>query len=64
MSDKLVSFVIPCYRSEKTLEGVVDEIRDTISKLDGYDYESFWLMTVRRILQWMLSDLFVKKILK
>ena len=39
MSDKIVSFVIPCYRSEKTLEGVVDEIRDTIKKLDGYDYE-------------------------
>ena len=39
MSDKLVSFVIPCYRSEKTLDGVVDEIRDTIVKLKGYDYE-------------------------
>lgn len=39
MSDKLVSFVIPCYRSEKTLEGVVDEIRESIVKLAGYDYE-------------------------
>ena len=39
MSDKLVSFVIPCYRSEKTLEGVVDEIRENIVKLAGYDYE-------------------------
>ena len=36
---KLVSFVIPCYRSEATLPGVVKEIRETMDKLDDYAYE-------------------------
>ena len=36
---KLVSFVIPCYRSEKTVGGVVDEIRETMRALPAYDYE-------------------------
>ena len=34
-----VSFVIPCYRSEKTVGGVVDEIKDTMNTLSEYDYE-------------------------
>ena len=34
-----ISFVIPCYRSEKTLEGVVDEIKSVVSGRSGYDYE-------------------------
>ena len=36
---KKVSFVIPCYRSEKTLEGVITEIKDTMGKDGRYDYE-------------------------
>ncbi len=36
---KKVSFVIPCYRSEKTLEHVVAEIRDKMGELTGYNYE-------------------------
>lgn len=37
---KLISFVIPCYRSEKTIELVVDEIINTISERRKYfDYE-------------------------
>lgn len=40
---KLVSFVIPCYRSEQTLPHVVNEIRETINMLQQegrrYDYE-------------------------
>lgn len=36
-----VSFIIPCYRSEKTLEGVVEEIRDTMQALDSYQYDVF-----------------------
>ena len=39
MSKKLVSFVIPCYRSEQTLEGVIDEINTTMKGDDEYDYE-------------------------
>ena len=36
----LLSFVIPCYRSEHTIESVINEIRDTVAKKsDGYDYE-------------------------
>lgn len=34
-----VSFVIPCYRSEKTLSGVVDEIKSTMDKIGKYGYE-------------------------
>ena len=36
---KKVSFVIPCYRSEKTLEGVIKEIKETMTKLNQYMYE-------------------------
>lgn len=36
---KKVSFVIPCYRSEKTLEGVISEIKDTMEGLSQYVYE-------------------------
>ena len=32
-----VSFVIPCYNSEKTITKVVDEILDTIHKEDDYE---------------------------
>ena len=34
-----VSFVIPCYRSEKTLESVIDEIRETMRGLTEYTYD-------------------------
>ena len=34
-----VSFVIPCYRSEKTLSGVVDEIESTMDEIGKYGYE-------------------------
>lgn len=34
-----VSFVIPCYRSEQTITGVVEEIRQAMEKLTGYDFE-------------------------
>ena len=36
---KLVSFVIPCYRSAQTIGGVVGEIDTTMKNLDTYDYE-------------------------
>lgn len=35
----LLSFVIPCYRSEKTIAKVVEEIKTTVEKMEGYDYE-------------------------
>lgn len=35
----LVSFVVPCYRSEKTIAGVAEEIRAAMAKLPGYDWE-------------------------
>lgn len=38
-SKKLVSFVIPCYRSSQTLPGVVSEIEETMEKLTKYDFE-------------------------
>ena len=41
----LVSFVIPCYRSEKTLPAVIEEINVTMEKIEGYD-EKWQLKTV------------------
>lgn len=35
----LLSFVIPCYRSELTIEKVIDEIKDTVGQREAYDYE-------------------------
>ncbi|MBO6231127.1 MAG: glycosyltransferase family 2 protein [Ruminiclostridium sp.] len=35
----LLSFVIPCYRSQNTILKVVDEIERTVKTRDGYDYE-------------------------
>ena len=35
----LLSFVIPCYRSEMTISKVVDEIVNTVSEKSQYDYE-------------------------
>lgn len=35
----LISIVIPCYKSEKTIERVVDEIRSTIQAVKEYDYQ-------------------------
>lgn len=34
-----LSFVIPCYRSEKTIKTVVDEIVETMNKRPDFDYE-------------------------
>lgn len=34
-----VSFVIPCYRSEKTIGAVVDEVNRTMEALKEYDHE-------------------------
>ncbi len=35
----LLSFVIPCYRSEQTIGNVVKEIREVVAQRAGYDYE-------------------------
>ena len=35
----MISFAIPCYRSEKTIASVVNEIQETIAKRAVYDYE-------------------------
>lgn len=34
-----ISIAIPCYKSEKTIIGVVNEIRQVISEHTGYDYQ-------------------------
>ena len=39
MKDVKISFVIPCYGSEYTLEGVVNDIRAVMKKIDVRDYE-------------------------
>lgn len=36
---KKISFVIPCYRSEHTINTVVQEIQDTVKTKPNYDYE-------------------------
>ena len=35
----MISFVIPCYRSENTISMVIEEIIQTVSQKPGYDYE-------------------------
>jgi undecaprenyl-phosphate 4-deoxy-4-formamido-L-arabinose transferase len=39
METRKISFVIPCYRSEKTLGSVVEEIGSTMDRLGKYTYE-------------------------
>ena len=39
MDKKLISFVLPCYGSEKTITFVVNEIREVIGQRAEYDYE-------------------------
>lgn len=36
---KMVSFVIPCYRSGETLPGVIGEIKEKMEHMAGYTYE-------------------------
>ena len=36
-----ISFVIPCYRSAKTIEGVVAEIQNTMESIPKYVYDIF-----------------------
>lgn len=36
---KKISFVIPCYRSEVTLPGVIKEIKDTMKQMPDYTYD-------------------------
>ena len=36
---RLVSFVIPCYRSEQTIGKVIEEINSTMAKMPQYTYE-------------------------
>lgn len=36
---KLLSFVIPCYKSENTIETVINEIIETVEKDGRYEYE-------------------------
>ena len=36
---QLISFVIPCYRSEQTIRAVVDEVAAAVDALSEYDYE-------------------------
>lgn len=35
----LLSFTIPCYKSENTIKAVVDEIISRVHDMEGYDYE-------------------------
>lgn len=37
--EQLISFVIPCYRSEKTVKGVVEEVAAAMEAMAGYGYE-------------------------
>lgn len=39
MNGKLISYVIPCYRSEVSIGGVVEEIDETMKGMDSYEYE-------------------------
>jgi len=34
-----ISFILPCYGSEKTLKAVIDERREVVGQRKQYDYE-------------------------
>lgn len=36
---KIISFIIPCYGSEETVELVINEINEIVNKNENYDYE-------------------------
>ena len=38
---KKISFVIPCYRSEKTLPAVVKEIQDKMNTMSDFTFDVF-----------------------
>ena len=46
---KKISFVIPCYRSSKTLPGVVAEIEETMQKLPDYRHEIVLILSLIHI---------------
>ncbi len=37
--NRLISFVIPCYNSAKTIEAVVEDVKRNVGSRDGYDCE-------------------------
>ncbi|MDB4644843.1 glycosyltransferase [Rubripirellula sp.] len=39
MKKTLISFVIPCFRSENTIKSVIDEVIATVQQREHYDYE-------------------------
>lgn len=39
MIKMVISIAIPCYKSEKTITAVVDEIREVFKNNEGYDYQ-------------------------
>lgn len=39
MADKKISYVIPCYRSENTIEDVVEEIKTTMKGMPQYSFD-------------------------
>lgn len=39
VTNKKLSFIIPCYGSEKTVGTVIEEIHEVVSKNKNYDYE-------------------------
>ena len=45
----LLSFVIPCYRSEKTIDFVIDEIIQTVGEKEEYDYVAVSIRSRRRL---------------
>ncbi len=40
---KKISFIIPCYRSAKTLPGVVEEIDNKMKEMQDYDYDIYMI---------------------
>ena len=59
---QLISFVIPCYRSEKTIRGVVEEVMAAAEALSDDTYEIILIMMVPPMILFRLSRAFVKRI--
>ncbi len=57
----LISYVIPCYRSEKTLEAVINEINDTMAGMPAYDHEIVLVNDCSPDDTWKVIESLVKK---
>ena len=58
---KKISFVIPCYKAEKTISPVIDEIEEVLKQKEKYSYEIIIVDDCSPDDQWSLFEKIIKK---